>query len=145
MPTQANIQAEACPCATGRSSFTQSIQIDRPHTLLTRNVRRSGQLTYRYEDTGEEIDVPNVWYNQTYQMRVNYLRSLAADKEAAAESFERHPIPSNLSIDAIAQVAQRFRATAKNLREEADALHAAGKETHPVAAVIAKMTCRGKV
>lgn len=49
-----------------RIPFEQSLDKTRPRVLvLPANARKSHTLHYRYTDTGEEVVVPNVWYNQT--------------------------------------------------------------------------------
>ena len=66
-------------------NFSQSLDKERPHTLLTKNPKRSSCLNYRYDDTQEEAVVPNIWYNQTYQTRVESVRwdALQCEEHAA--------------------------------------------------------------
>lgn len=58
---------------TTYSTFAQGLDTSRPHTPLTENIQFSGSLLYRYEDTKEEVTVPNIWYNQTFQIRASCL------------------------------------------------------------------------
>lgn len=58
-------------------NFSQSLDRSRPHELVIKMHKdkpvdpiRQGSLTYRYTDTGELALVPNIWYNQTREMRV---------------------------------------------------------------------------
>ncbi len=64
-----------------REDFAQSLDRTRTPELVVPEVkgkkvdpRRLGCLTYQYEDTGETVTVPNVWYNQTVQMRLDWWR-----------------------------------------------------------------------
>lgn len=60
--------------------FEQSLDKSRPAELVVqldskgkpKDPSRQGNLTYRYLDTGELTLVPNVWYNQTREMRVSW-------------------------------------------------------------------------
>lgn len=52
---------------------------ERPHELLNPtdptsklHPRRCPTLRYRYLDAHKEIQVPNIWYNQTKDMRIEY-------------------------------------------------------------------------
>lgn len=54
--------------------FEQSIDHSRPHVLMTVNTKHAGSLEYRYGDAGEVVSVPNIWYNQTCQVRAAALR-----------------------------------------------------------------------
>lgn len=56
-----------------REEFQPFLNRDRPHELLAlHHDPKSGSLRYRYTDTGEEVVVPNAWYNQTREMRLSY-------------------------------------------------------------------------
>jgi hypothetical protein len=62
-----------------RPDFAQSLERNRPHELLARfadgrliHSKRCSTLKYRYLDTNETVTVPNIWYNQTLEMRVAY-------------------------------------------------------------------------
>ncbi|MNR71332.1 hypothetical protein D3C71_19470 [compost metagenome] len=64
-----------------REDFAQSLDRDRPHELVPTMVRgkpvdpkRLGSLQYRYLDTGATTTVPNIWYNQTVEMRKEHWR-----------------------------------------------------------------------
>jgi len=60
-----------------RPTFAQSVDRSRPRELLVPEIHGLPQnpahlpdLEYRYLDTHETVTVPNVWYNQTQEMRV---------------------------------------------------------------------------
>lgn len=53
--------------------FEQSPEFGRPMTLLTKDTKRDHLLTYRYDDTGEMVRVPNVPCNQTVRTRIETL------------------------------------------------------------------------
>lgn len=62
-----------------RPGFAQSLDKSRPHELVHKMHRgkivppaKCPDLTYRYLDTGETCIVPNIWYNQTKEMRENH-------------------------------------------------------------------------
>lgn len=116
-----------------KPNFGQSIDITRPHTLLTVDTKHNGQLEYRYDDTQEVVTVPNIWYNQTYQTRVAGVRWQAQLRDEAADRYLRVP-PLNLTKPQIDQVAAQYRSSARRIRSEADRMQAAGVATHPVAA-----------
>ncbi|QNM96138.1 hypothetical protein [Chitinimonas koreensis] len=68
--------------------FRPTLDRSRPHELLPEGAdpSRCGQLKYRYLDTLETVLVPNLWYNQTMEMRADGYEAQAAaiDKLAAA-------------------------------------------------------------
>lgn len=93
-----------------REDFSQSLDRSRPHELLPQRVKgkeldpsRCGNLRYRYTDTAETCTVPNIWYNQTRDMRVSWwefevsrrqehvksVRSLLAEAQTCQEPFFR--------------------------------------------------------
>jgi len=56
-----------------REDFQPFLDKDRPHEPLPQpRALKSGTLRYRYTDTGEEVVVPDAWYNQTREMRLAY-------------------------------------------------------------------------
>jgi hypothetical protein len=113
--------------------FQQSIDAGRPHTLLTKDVRVSGSLEYRYDDTGQRVSVPNIWYNQCYQTRVAAINSQADLCEGQAKQYLKSP-PYQVSPDAAANIAQRYKERAARIRIEARRIEAASNRTKPVAA-----------
>jgi hypothetical protein len=115
--------------------FSQSLDVRRPHTLLTENVKRSGQLTYRYDDDGSTVLVPNAWYNQPYTSRVGYIRWLADKEEDYAKKYDAAPAYGMTPVRA-AELAALHRARADRIRAEAARIETAGQATHPVAASI---------
>lgn len=59
--------------------FAQSIDRERPRELVLPLFKgepvdpsKMGSLKYRYLDTGETATVPNIWYNQTVEMRLSW-------------------------------------------------------------------------
>lgn len=120
------------------ATFTQSLDADRAHTLLTKNTKQSGSLEYRYDDTGEIVTVPNIWYNQTFQERVAAVRWDASLEDERATKMEKNP-PHNMSRDAVSQIVTRLRAKAILIRSEADRMEAAGRATHPVKASLMQL------
>ena len=56
----------------------QCVDAARPHTLLTESPRKGSTLLYRYDDSGEQVAVPNIWYNQPFTVRADYLDWIAA-------------------------------------------------------------------
>jgi hypothetical protein len=114
-------------------NFQQSVDVDRPHTCLTVDPKRSGQLVYRYDDDQSIVTVPNIWYNQSHASRVAALRWDAQNKEDEAAQLQKRP-PAYMSQAAALQIAERLRASAAKFRSEADRMEAAGSATHPVAA-----------
>jgi hypothetical protein len=64
-----------------RPDFAQSLDRDRPRELIIplvkgkpapEKLKRMGSLEYRYLDNGETTTVPNIWYNQTLEMRLSW-------------------------------------------------------------------------
>jgi len=62
-----------------REDFAQSLDRKRPHELIVRSHKgkpvdpsRCSCLQYRYTDTDETATVPNIWYNQTLEMRLSH-------------------------------------------------------------------------
>lgn len=114
-------------------NFSQCLDKTRPHTLLTKNSKRMGCLTYRYDDTGDEALVPNIWYNQTYQIRVEAVRWDAGQMIERAVRYETEP-PLGMAKWQSDQIAQRYRARAARIYAEADRMEAAGDDKFPVVA-----------
>lgn len=116
-----------------RADFSQSLDASRPHTLLTENPKRSANLVYRYDDTGETALVPNIWYNQTFQVRAEAVRWDAMRAEEKATEYEAGP-PYGMSVAAAADIARRYREYAVRIRSEATRIEMAGKSDFPVRA-----------
>lgn len=114
-------------------TFQQTIDADRPHTLLTLDTRTSGTLRYRYDDTQQEVEVPNIWYNQTYKERAEAVRWQAQTREEAARWYAKYP-PVGQAAPDVAIVIEGLLARAARIRAEAARLESAGSGTHPVAA-----------
>jgi hypothetical protein len=121
-----------------RIPFDQSLDKNRPHKLLTKNSKRSGCLTYQYLDTDEKIIVPNIWYNQTYQTRVEAVRWEAKQCINRAESYEKRP-PVGMSKENADNIAKRYRERAARIFAEADRMEAAGDDAYPVKASLMQL------
>lgn len=113
--------------------FSQSVDANRPHTLLTKNIKHSGYLIYRYDDTQELVQVPHTWYNSHYQSRAEYVRFLAKQEEERATKMERYP-PFWISAANALALAQRYRARAARIRAEAEKIEAQADPAYPVQA-----------
>ena len=120
--------------AAANPEFAQAIDADRLHTLLTKDVKRSGSLLYRYDDTQETVTVPNIWYNQPYLARAEAVRWEAQILDEQAERFAKNPRPYDLTPAAVAGIVSRYRARSVRIRAEADRMEAAGVPCRPVAA-----------
>lgn len=114
-------------------NFQQSIDATRPHTLLTPSTQFSGSLEYRYDDTGEVVSVPNIWYNQPFQARVGWIRYQAQLAEDAATQLKRFGA-YKASPQAINILIQKHTSRAEGIRAEANRIESQGSPTHPVAA-----------
>lgn len=64
-----------------KAQFQQALDPTRPARLLSdpHLAKRAPDLLYEYTDTGESVLVPNVWYNQTREMRAEYWEWVLAD------------------------------------------------------------------
>lgn len=122
-----------CPFSSTMKTFAQCLDVGRPHTLLTTNPRRSGQLEYRYDDTGEVITVPNAWYNQSFQTRGVMLRWQADEALRHADHFRANP-PFDCSMAVADDLVRRYQARAELFRSEALRMESAGDPLFPVAA-----------
>lgn len=113
--------------------FQESIDATRPHTLMTTDAKFSGQLDYRYDDTGEIVMVPNIWYNQTFKERVAWIRYQAQLSEDFGKDIQRNG-SLKLTPQQAQALAQKHFARAAAIRAEANRVEAQGTNTHPVAA-----------
>jgi len=114
--------------------LAQSIDVNRPHTLLTKDTKSSGMLVYLYDDTGVQVTVPNCPSNQPYWVRSAYLREwLAANSDRRAERMRNNP-PFGTTLEEAKLLAKKLRDYADKIRSEADRLDRAGRPSHPVAA-----------
>jgi len=116
-----------------RPAFAQSVDVERPHELLTENARRSGTLVYRYTDTGEMVTVPNVPYNQPATTRVEVMRYHADQEVEKAGRMQKYP-SVGVSPERTAVLVERLMARAAQIRREAARIEQADREGHPVAA-----------
>lgn len=121
-----------------RTDFAQSLDVDRPHTLLTQDTKHSGSLEYRYDDTGETACVPNIWYNQTGLVRAQAVRWEATKELERAAHMEKYP-PHDMTTAMVKNICQRKRERAARINAEADRMVAAIIPTHPGAAARLKL------
>ena len=100
-----------------QKNFTKSVDQNRPHTCLTADPKNSGQLEYRYDDTGETVVVPNVWYNQSFRTRANVMVWDAERYIQSAIEVESDT-KSILSQQARNQIGARIREQARETLEK---------------------------
>lgn len=78
-----------------REDYQPFLDRDRPHVLLHTGpgaklpADRRSSLRYRYEDTGEEVQVPNAWHNQTREMRISYWAGEVKEAQARIDVLRR--------------------------------------------------------
>ena len=118
---------------TSTTTHCSCVDATRPHTLLTESPRKSSTLLYRYDDSGEQVAVPNIWYNQPFTVRADYLDWIASLRVEAAEALEKRP-PADLQPHAAKLLAESYREQAVKLRSASQRLMAVGCPAHPVAA-----------
>lgn len=107
-----------------REDFQPSLDRGRPHVLLhtgpgaklPAHLRFS--LRYRYEDTGEEVQVPNAWHNQTREMRVSYWAFEVAEAKMRLESLRKLKARTPASGDIRALEARETRCLATLSRSQ---------------------------
>lgn len=127
----------------GPVDVAHSINISRPHTLLTQSPRFSAQLEYRYDDTNEVVSVPHLWYNRPYTESVFKLEEDAKREELYATQIDKIALGYD-PLTASPQQKEEYSTTLKNARkhrERAEDIRAyaarmeeIGSPTHPVAA-----------
>lgn len=117
------------PC--NQANFAQCLDVQRPHTLITDGPNRSGTLEYRYDDTAETVVVPNIWYNQTWQVRAAAARYEASAIDERAHRYEQLP-PGGVSPREAADIARRLRIRADRLRADAARMVAERDDARPV-------------
>lgn len=113
--------------------FKQGIDVSRPHTLLTKDPIFAGYLEYRYDDTSEQVSVPNVWYNLPFELRVHSVRCDAQRQVEFADQLRNSP-PYNMTPERAAAKGQQHMERAKRILAEAARMEAAGDPAYPVAA-----------
>lgn len=114
-------------------NFEQCIDVNRPHTLLTENTQHCGLLLYRYDDTGESVTVPSIWYNQHFEVRVESLLFEATRTQERGEKFMANP-PLNMGVEAAKNIGLRYLARAERIRSEARRMRKSAIAGYPVAA-----------
>lgn len=75
--------------------FEQSLDRSRPHALIApddKNPKSWAHLQYRYLDTGEIVEVPNVPYNRTSELRAKQCRFEAQRFLRSAEHAAQNPL-----------------------------------------------------
>jgi hypothetical protein len=107
-------------------TFEQSVPPDGNWALVGPYDKRSGQLAYQNE-SGEQIAVPNVWYNQPVEARIEAMEWYAArhDECEATCLAEAERFPSNRKLRL--EQAEQARRCAKRLRHLADEMRRTGK------------------
>lgn len=106
--------------------FQQTLDRSRPHELQMDGIDpfRSGQLKYRYLDSGELVVVPNLWYNQTPEMRAQSYEAQAVQLDQLADAMSRRAsylmLPQEMRelLAHYKQQAVAFRAQAARFRGE---------------------------
>lgn len=73
-----------------QARFEQSLDKNRPLLLLTpyELSKKAFDLVYEYTDTSEKVRVPNIWYNQTVQMRIEHWQWEIKYRTERLESFK---------------------------------------------------------
>jgi hypothetical protein len=111
--------------------FYQSVDVTRPHALLTGNVKFSTWLVYRYTDNGETIIVPNGATNQPGTVRADALRFYADVEEERATKIRNDMRGRAGQAGDHPEVLRRERAAAE-LRSAAARMVAAYRQDYPV-------------
>jgi hypothetical protein len=100
--------------------FAQQLDRKRPFWLMTANPQNSGRLQYRYLDTGELVEVPNIWYNQTLHVLLKAAQWKASELFKTMTRFEQGDVPGYSP--------QVSRAIAYNYKQTLDHMHAEIRE-----------------
>lgn len=116
-----------------RPVFAQSVDVTRPHVLLTQDIKGSGTLVYGYADTGETVMVPNVPYNQPAAERVQFMRWQADGVESQAARLQDNP-PFGVSPEVARRMVRSRLDRAERIRKEAARVERADRPGHPVEA-----------
>jgi hypothetical protein len=109
-----------------RPDFAQSLDRSRSRTLLTSHPSRSPDLQYRYDDSGQTVTVPNIWYNQTIEARVGHLRWQAQNYEiraAAVRDNKPYWVAPRLALKLADRLMTRglvYREVAKRLEHDGE-------------------------
>lgn len=98
--------------------YAEQLDRTRRHQLLSEPSVFALSLRYRYADTGETVTVPNVWQNQTPEMRATALRARAdvLEKSAGALASE---LPGGVHAGEAEDVIERVRTEVNRLRRQA--------------------------
>jgi hypothetical protein len=67
--------------------YQQDLERTRAATHLSGSPVGGATLTYRYDDGGETVTVPNLWRNQTIAIQVSELRRLSIHLDAQARGL----------------------------------------------------------
>lgn len=123
------------PMAVPRSpDFDSRLDRTRPRTLLTALRQHAARLRYRYDDTGQTVTVPSLWYNQSIDARVAQLSWDAGQHELHAVRLRRDPprsLPPQLTrgiADKLMTRALIYREVAKRLEREGESFVASAHE-----------------
>lgn len=110
-----------------------SIDVARPHQLLSHDPKRVATLEYRYTDTNEVVTCPNIWYNQPFETRLDALSFQAEQIEASVRKLQDMP-PILMTAEDLAATSARMTGIANRLRDIAKRVKDAADPAFPVAA-----------
>ena len=123
---------------SARPEFRQSLDHSRPFELMdagkvgapmTRAPLFRPHLEYRYTDTGENVLVPNVNYNQTKEMRSAHLRWVAQTKDEQIVALHKDA-PHGWSPAILENVCSRIALNATLLRTIAADVESSVRRVH---------------
>jgi hypothetical protein len=109
-------------------NFAQALDRSRPRTLLTARLETAGHLQYRYQDTGKTVTVPNTWYNQPVEARVEHWRRRADEHDVLAARLMKDPpvrtrrADASKWVDRLNALAWVCRKVAEHLENEREAV-----------------------
>lgn len=114
------------------SAFVQHIDANRPHALVEGD-SHTGQLTYCYTDTGQNVVTPNAWWNQPTEWRTGYMEWMAQKADSEAERIGK-AAPLDMTPEAAAALQEAWRGYAGRIRSEIARLMAAHDPERPILA-----------
>jgi hypothetical protein len=75
-------------------------------------------IKYRYTDDGEQVTVPNTWFNRPAHLLVSHAQHKAEAAEARARRLEESP-PAGLEPEAVQAIIAHHRQRAERERQSA--------------------------
>ncbi len=102
-----------------KPSFAQAVPSDRPFRMVEGTIR-TGLLVYE-DTTGQRVSVPNIWYNQPVEWRINAALFYADCAHETVERFRASRIAWQRDM------AQRAAKSEARLRALADEMRNSGK------------------